>query len=164
MLEEQALVEAVGRKILDEAVGEQDFDAVFEVFARICNTDGILLFTLKGYTESFQFYFDEYSYGIIFENGSCRTVKGTISLPDVTFKIHKPVALAIINGQVYSAVAHMNGAVDYTGYKDGAIRFIGILESVLDGAAAAARKAAGAAKKEDLKTGIGKTAGEEGQP
>ena len=61
-------------------------------------------------------------------------------------------------------MAHMNGDVDYTGYKDGAIRFIGILESVLDGAAAAARKAAGAAKKEDLKTGIGKTAGEEGQP
>lgn len=142
MLDGRALVNAVGKKIREGTIQEQDFDSVFEVFAQICNTDEILLFTLKGYTESFQFYFDEYSYGIIFENGTCRTVKGTISLPDVTFKIHKPVALDIINGQVYSAVAHMNGDVDYTGYKDGAIRFIGILENVLDDAAALAKESA----------------------
>lgn len=139
MWEDKTSVTVLGKKILTGTVQEQDFDLVFDIFAQICNTDEILLFTLKGYTESFQFHFDEYSYGIIFENGVCSTVKGTISLPDVTFKIHKSVALDIINGKVYSAVAHMNGDVDYTGYKDGAIRFIGILESVLDDAGALAR-------------------------
>lgn len=128
----EKLVETIGEKIRSETVGEQDFDAVFEVFAQICNSDDILLFTLKDYTESFQFHFDEYDYGILFEKGVCRTVKGTVPLPDVTYWIHKPVALEIINGQVYSAVAHMNGDVDYIGYKDGAIRFIAILENVLD--------------------------------
>ena len=135
MLLDEELLLGVGTKILNEAVTESDLDQVFEAFAQICNTDEILLFTLKGYTESFQFVFDEYSYAIMFENGVCRTVKGTIPLPDVTFWIHKPVALEIINGQIYSAVAHMNGDVDYTGYKDGAIRFIPVLESGLDGLA-----------------------------
>ena len=49
------------------------------------------------------------------------------------WKIEKEVALDILNGRVYSAVAHMNGDVDYTGYKDDAVRFQSILEEVLDG-------------------------------
>ena len=82
---------------------------------------------------------------ILFENGVCRTLKGTVQFPAVTFWIHKDAALEIINGQVYSAVAQMNGDVDYTGYKDGAIRFIPILESALDGIANIAKeKGAGA--------------------
>ncbi len=133
MLLNEQLVVDVGNKILKEAVTEQDFDAVFQAFEEICSNDEILLFTLKGYSESFQFIFDEYSYVIVFENGICKTMKGTVQFPDVTFWIHKNVALEIINGQIYSAVAHMNGDVDYTGYKDGAIRFIPILESALDG-------------------------------
>lgn len=144
LLNEQLAVD-VGNKILKEAVTEQDFDDVFRAFEEICNSDEILLFTLKGYSESFQFVFDEYSYVILFENGVCRTLKGTVQFPDVTFWIHKDVALEIINGQVYSAVAQMNGDVDYTGYKDGAIRFIPILESALDGIANIAKeKGAGA--------------------
>lgn len=144
LLNEQLAVD-VGNKILKEAVTEQDFDDVFQAFEEICNSDEILLFTLKGYSESFQFVFDEYSYVILFENGVCRTLKGTVQFPDVTFWIHKDVALEIINGQVYSAVAQMNGDVDYTGYKDGAIRFIPILESALDGIANIAKeKGAGA--------------------
>ncbi len=132
LLNEQLMLE-VGNKILKEAVTEADLDAVFQAFESICASDDILLFTLKDYTESFQFVFDEYSYGIAFEKGVCKTVKGTIQFPDVTYRIHKEVALDIINGRVYSAVAHMNGDVDYIGYKDGAIRFIAILENALDG-------------------------------
>lgn len=139
LLNEQLAVD-VGNKILKEAVTEKDFDDVFRAFEEICNHDEILLFTLKGYSESFQFVFDEYSYVIIFENGVCRTVKGTVRFPDVTFWIHKDVALEIINGQIYSAVAQMNGDVDYIGYKDGAIRFISILESALDGIVSAAKE------------------------
>lgn len=84
--------------------------------------------------------FDEYSYAIVFEKGVCKTVKGTIQFPDVTYWIHKEVALDIINGRVYSAVAHMNGDVDYIGYKDSAIRFIAILENALDGIAGMAKE------------------------
>ena len=65
---------------------------------------------------------------------------GTITLPAFTFRIHTAVALYIINGRVYSAVAHMNGDVDYIGYKDGAIRFISILENVLDEITDSARR------------------------
>ena len=61
LLNEQLAVD-VGNKILKEAVTEQDFDDVFQAFEEICNSDEILLFTLKGYSESFQFVFDEYSY------------------------------------------------------------------------------------------------------
>lgn len=140
MLLNEQLVLEVGNKILKEAVTEADLDAVFQAFEDICTSDDILLFTLKDYTESFQFVFDEYSYGIVFEKGVCKTLKGTIQFPDVTYWIHKEVALDIINGRVYSAVAHMNGDVDYIGYKDGAIRFIAILESALDGIAGMAKE------------------------
>lgn len=129
---DRKLMQEFGKKAKQESIGEQDFDAAYQLFEQICNTDEILKFKLRNYSESFQFHFDEYSYGIIFDNGSCRTEKGSISLPDVTFWIHKNVALDILNGRVYSAVAHMNGDVDYIGYKDGAIRFIPILEEVLD--------------------------------
>lgn len=122
----------IGTRILEDRLTEADFDNVFILFEQVCNTNDILTFTLKGYSESFQFIFDEYAYGIMFQNGICKMAKGEISLPDVTFWIHKEVALDILNGRVYSAVAHMNGDVDYTGYKDGAIRFAGILECVLD--------------------------------
>ena len=140
MLLNEQLVLEVGNKILEEAVTEADLDAVFQAFEEICASDDILLFTLKDYTESFQFVFDEYSYAIVFEKGVCKTVKGTIQFPDVTYWIHKEVALDIINGRVYSAVAHMNGDVDYIGYKDGAIRFIAILENALDGIAGMAKE------------------------
>ncbi len=138
MPENRSKTGRIGKAIRDGNVQETDLDDVFEVFADVCNTDEILLFTLKNYTESFQFYFDDYSAAIEFENGRCRTEKGQIRLPDVTFRIRTKIALDILNGRVYSAVAHMNGDIDYTGYKDGAIRFIAILESVLDGAASAA--------------------------
>lgn len=140
MLLNEKLVLEVGNKILEEAVTEADLDAVFQAFEEICASDDILLFTLKDYTESFQFVFDEYSYAIVFEKGVCKTVKGTIQFPDVTYWIHKEVALDIINGRVYSAVAHMNGDVDYIGYKDSAIRFIAILENALDGIAGMAKE------------------------
>ena len=122
MLLNEQLISEVGNKILKEAITEADLDAVFQAFENICTSDGILLFTLKDYTKSFQFVFDEYSYGIVFEKGVCKTLKGAVQFPDVTYWIHKEVALDIINGRVYSAVAHMNGDVDYIGYKDGAIR------------------------------------------
>lgn len=137
---DEDLMFETGTKILEDRLNEADFDNIFVLFEQVCNSDDILTFTLKGYSESFQFVFDEYSYAIVFENGSCRTVKGTISLPDVTFRIHKAVALDIINGRVYSAVAHMNGDVDYIGYKDGAIRFISVLENVLDEITDSARR------------------------
>lgn len=140
MLLNEKLVLEVGNKILEEAVTEADLDAAFQAFEEICGSDDILLFTLKDYTESFQFVFDEYSYAIVFEKGVCKTVKGTIQFPDVTYWIHKEVALDIINGRVYSAVAHMNGDVDYIGYKDSAIRFIAILENALDGIAGMAKE------------------------
>jgi len=90
---DEDLMFETGTKILEDRLKEADFDNIFVLFEQVCNSDDILTFTLKGYSESFQFVFDEYSYAIVFENGSCRTVKGTISLPDVTFRIHKAVAL-----------------------------------------------------------------------
>ena len=129
---DENLMFETGIKILENRLTETDFDNVFTLFGQICNTNDILSFTLKGYSESFQFIFDEYCHAIIFENGICRNVKGTIPLPDVTFRIHREVALDIINGRIYSAVAHMNGDVDYIGFKNGAVRFAGILENVLD--------------------------------
>ncbi|MGL6197500.1 MAG: hypothetical protein ACRC3H_01070 [Lachnospiraceae bacterium] len=130
---DEDLMFKTGMKILRDQLEETDLADVFVLFEQVCNTNDILTFILKGYCESFQFILSEYTYAIVFENGLCRTVKGTISLPDLTFRIRKEVALDIINGRVYSAVAHMNGDVDYIGYKDGAIRFISILESFLDG-------------------------------
>lgn len=131
MIDRQLLYD-VSRKAKTGQLNETDFGRIFTLFGQICNSDEILRFTLKGYTESFQFCFDQYAFGIWFENGNCQTETGMIALADVTFWIHKETALDILNGRIYSAVAHMNGDVDYTGYKDGAIRFIGILESVLD--------------------------------
>lgn len=128
-----ALTEKIGTKMLAGEVRENDFRDVFQLFFQICNSDDILNFTLKGYTKSFQFIFNEYEFVIAFRNGACSTREGRMELPDVTFKIEKEVALDILNGRVYSAVAHMNGDVDYTGYKDDAVRFQSILEEVLDG-------------------------------
>ena len=79
---DEDLMFETGTKILEDRLNEADFDNIFVLFEQVCNSDDILTFTLKGYSESFQFVFDEYSYAIVFENGSCRTVKGTISLPD----------------------------------------------------------------------------------
>lgn len=100
MLLNEQLISEVGNKILKEAVTEADLDAVFQAFENICTSDDILLFTLKDYTKSFQFVFDEYSYGIVFEKGVCKTLKGAVQFPDVTYWIHKEVALDIINGRV----------------------------------------------------------------
>lgn len=124
--------EMLGKKIAAGTAGEEDFQSVFTLFEQICNSDDILIFTLKGYGKSFQFIFNEYSFVIEFRDGRCSVAPGRIRLPDVTFKIEKEVALDIINDRVYSAVAHMNGDVDYTGYKDDAVRFQSILEQVLD--------------------------------
>lgn len=126
------LAEKIGKKIQTKTVEAQDFQDTFELFPQVCNTDDILIFTLKGYTKKFQFIFNEYEFMIEFEDGVCSAGPGRMVLPDVTFKIEKEVALDIINGNVYSAVAHMNGDVDYTGYKDDAVRFQAILEEVLD--------------------------------
>lgn len=127
------LAKELGKKILAGAVVAEEFQDVFSVFEEICNSDDILIFILKGYTKSFQFIFNEHEFVIEFQNGECKTSQGRILLPGVTFKIEKEVALDIINGRVYSAVAHMNGDVDYTGYKDDAVKFQAILERVLDG-------------------------------
>lgn len=129
---DQRLVGKIGKMILAGQAGAEEFQDVFTLFQQVCNTDDILLFTLKGYQKSFQFIFNEYEFVIEFQNGVCSTKAGRILLPDVTFRIEKEVALDIINGRVYSAVAHMNGDVDYTGYKDDAVRFQSILEQVLD--------------------------------
>ena len=68
MPENRSKTGRIGKAIRDGNVQETDLDDVFEVFADVCNTDEILLFTLKNYTESFQFYFDDYSAAIEFEN------------------------------------------------------------------------------------------------
>lgn len=127
------LAEKIGKKILAGTVKAEEFQDVFTLFEQLCNNDDILIFILKGYTKSFQFIFNEYEFVIEFQDGHCKAGAGKILLPGVTFKIEKEVALDIINGRVYSAVAHMNGDVDYTGYKDDAVRFQSILERVLDG-------------------------------
>lgn len=132
MKPEKMETEEISKKIADKTVGESDFQEVFTLFAQICNRDDILLFTLKGYNKSFQFIFDEYEFLLTFREGTCDFMQGRMELADVTFRIEKEIALDIINGRVYSAVAHMNGDVDYTGYKDDAVRFQGILEQVLD--------------------------------
>lgn len=132
MKPEKMETEGISKKIADKTVGESDFQEVFTLFAQICNRDDILLFTLKGYNKSFQFIFDEYEFLLTFREGTCDFMQGRMELADVTFRIEKEIALDIINGRVYSAVAHMNGDVDYTGYKDDAVRFQGILEQVLD--------------------------------
>lgn len=130
---DKVLAAKIGGMIKEGSVTADGFQDVFTLFEQICNSDDILNFTLKGYTKSFQFYFNEYAFVIRFQNGKCEAGAGTMLLPDVTFKIEKEVALDIINGRVYSAVAHMNGDVDYTGFKDNAVRFQSILEQVLDG-------------------------------
>lgn len=132
MKPEKMETEEISKKIADKTVRESDFQEVFTLFAQICNRDDILLFTLKGYNKSFQFIFDEYEFLLTFREGTCDFMQGRMELADVTFRIEKEIALDIINGRVYSAVAHMNGDVDYTGYKDDAVRFQGILEQVLD--------------------------------
>lgn len=129
---DKMLAEKIGKKILVGTVEAEDFRDVFQLFQQICNSDDILIFTLKGYGKSFQFIFNEYEFIIEFRDGSCIAEPGIRMLPDVTFRIEKEVALDIINGRVYSAVAHMNGDVDYTGYKDDAVKFQSILEQVLD--------------------------------
>lgn len=129
---DRRLAKEIGGKILAGNVEEKDFQSVFDLFGQICSNDDILIFTLKTYDKNFQFIFEEYEFIIQFQNGNCSTGSGRMELPDVTFKIAKNVALDIINGRVYSAVAHMNGDVDYTGYKDDAVKFQSILEQVLD--------------------------------
>lgn len=129
---ELSLCSEIAKKMKDKSLKEEDFDAVFKLFAQICNSEDTLLFELKGYSESFQFVFEDYSYGIIFEDGKCKVYRGELHWPEMTFRIRKEVVLEILTGKVYSAVAHMAGNVDYTGFKNGAIRFMGILETVLD--------------------------------
>lgn len=126
------LCRAIAEKIKNQSLQEADFDDVFKIFAWICNSEDTLLFELRGYNESFQFVFEEYFYGIVFIDGKCEVRKGSLHWPEVTFRIRKEIVLEILTGQVYSAVAHMAGDVDYTGFKDGAVRFMGILETVLD--------------------------------
>lgn len=126
------LRDEIADKMRTRSLREEDIDAVFKLFAQICNSEDTLLFELKGYSESFQFVFEESSYGIVFNEGKCEVFRGKIHWPEMTFRIQKSVVLEILTGQVYSAVAHMAGDIDYTGFKSGAIRFIGILETVLD--------------------------------
>lgn len=122
----------IAEKIRNQTLQEQDFDAVFQLFAQICNSEDMIVFNLRGYSESFQFIFEEYSYGMIFKEGRCEVCTGRIKWPGLTFRISKKTVLEILTGQVYSAVAHMAGQIDYTGFKSGAIKFMEILEDVLD--------------------------------
>ena len=63
---DEDLMFETGTKILEDRLKEADFDNIFVLFEQVCNSDDILTFTLKGYSESFQFVFDEYSYAIVF--------------------------------------------------------------------------------------------------
>lgn len=126
------LLQDIGEKLMSGTLAEPDFDGVFTLFAQMCNHSDALKFDLKGYTQSFQFELGNLRYVIQFENGTCRTSKGRMEQPNLTFRITMEKTIEILTGQVYSAVAHMNGDIDYTGLKNGAIRFQGILDAVLE--------------------------------
>lgn len=124
-------VRQIAQKVQDQGFTPDDLLEGVAVLGMLCNHSAQMRFELRGYTKSFQFEIGDAVCAIVFEHGTCACYRGPVHLPNVTFGIKPERAMEILNKQVHSAVAHMNGDVAVKGIKNDALRFQDIFELFL---------------------------------